>query len=51
VHPRRPGDVAACYADCSRALRLLGWRTRYGLHEMCAHAWAWQRDNPRGYSA
>jgi UDP-glucose 4-epimerase len=49
VHPRRPGDVAACYADCSRAQRLLGWHTRYGLHEMCAHAWAWQVDNPRGY--
>ncbi len=49
VHPRRPGDVAACYADCSRAQSVLGWRTRYGLHEMCAHAWAWQRDNPRGY--
>ena len=50
VHPRRPGDVAACYADCSLAQRLLAWHTRYGLHDMCAHAWAWQRDNPRGYS-
>ena len=49
VLPRRPGDVAACYADCSLAQRLLGWRARHGLHDMCAHAWAWQRDNPHGY--
>jgi UDP-glucose 4-epimerase len=50
VHPRRPGDVAACYADPTRAQQLLGWRARFGLSDMCAHAWAWQRDNPRGYS-
>ena len=49
VLPRRPGDVAACYADCSLAQRLLGWRARHGLHDMCAHAWGWQRDNPHGY--
>jgi len=51
VHPRRAGDVAACYADASLALRLLGWRARLTLADMCAHAWAWQRDNPRGYSS
>jgi UDP-glucose 4-epimerase len=50
VLPRRPGDVAACYADCSLADRLLGWRARHTLHDMCAHAWAWQRDNPDGFS-
>jgi UDP-glucose 4-epimerase len=49
VLPRRPGDVASCYADASLAQRLLGWRARFTLHDMCAHAWAWQRDNPRGY--
>jgi UDP-glucose 4-epimerase len=49
VLPRRPGDVAACYADCSLAQRLLGWRARHGLRDMCAHAWGWQRDNPDGY--
>jgi UDP-glucose 4-epimerase len=49
VLPRRPGDVAACYADCSLAQRLLGWRARHGLGDMCAHAWGWQRDNPDGY--
>jgi UDP-glucose 4-epimerase len=50
VLPRRPGDVAACYADCSLAHSLLGWRARHTLHDMCAHAWAWQRDNPDGFS-
>ncbi|HEY6513452.1 MAG TPA: UDP-glucose 4-epimerase GalE [Burkholderiaceae bacterium] len=50
VQARRPGDVAACYADPSLAQRLLGWRARLGLDEMCAHAWAWQRDNPQGFS-
>jgi UDP-glucose 4-epimerase len=50
VLPRRPGDVAACYADPSLAHRLLGWHARHTLHDMCAHAWAWQRDNPNGFS-
>jgi len=50
VEPRRPGDVAACYADPSLAQRLLGWRARLTLRDMCAHAWAWQRDNPQGYA-
>jgi UDP-glucose 4-epimerase len=50
VQARRPGDVAACYADPSLAQRLLGWRARRMLDDMCADAWAWQRDNPRGYS-
>jgi len=49
VLPRRAGDVAACYADVSLAQRLLGWRARHSLREMCADAWAWQSANPRGY--
>lgn len=51
VQARRPGDVAACYADPSLAQRLLGWRARLSLGDMCAHAWSWQRDNPNGYSS
>jgi len=50
VQARRPGDVAACYADATLAHRLLGWRARRTLQDMCIHAWAWQRDNPQGYS-
>jgi UDP-glucose 4-epimerase len=49
VLPRRAGDVAECYADPSLAQRLLGWHARYTLRDMCADAWAWQRDNPGGY--
>jgi UDP-glucose 4-epimerase len=46
---RRPGDVAACYADPSRAQALLGWKAERGLAEMCADAWRWQSANPDGY--
>jgi UDP-glucose 4-epimerase len=46
---RRPGDVAACYADPSRAATELGWTSRFGLDVMCADAWRWQAANPQGY--
>ncbi len=46
---RRPGDIAACYADPTKALRELGWQARYGLREMCEDSWRWQKDNPQGY--
>lgn len=49
VVPRRPGDVAASYADPSRAQRELGWRATRNLDQMCADAWRWQNSNPRGY--
>ncbi len=39
---RRPGDIAACYADPALALSLLGWKSRYSLGEMCRDAWRWQ---------
>jgi UDP-glucose 4-epimerase len=50
IAPRRPGDVASCYADPQRALELLGWRAERGLGAMCTDAWRWQRKNPDGYS-
>ena len=46
---RRPGDVAVCYADVTRAHALLGWRAQRGLPEMCADAWRWQSANPQGF--
>ena len=46
---RRPGDVAACYADASRARELLGWQATRGIDEMCADSWRWQQSNPNGY--
>ena len=49
IQPRRPGDVAACWADPTRARALLGWQARFDLARMCADAWRWQSNNPRGY--
>ncbi len=49
VTGRRPGDIAECYADPSRARAELGWRAGRGIDEMCADAWRWQSGNPDGY--
>jgi UDP-glucose 4-epimerase len=49
IQPRRPGDVAACWADPARARDLLGWQARLDLSRMCADTWRWQLNNPRGY--
>ena len=46
---RRPGDIATCYADPSKAKSQLGWNAKYGIAEMCSDAWRWQRNNPNGY--
>jgi len=46
---RRPGDVAACYADPRRAEALLGWRAALDLGRMCADSWRWQSANPEGF--
>ncbi len=51
VAARRPGDIAACYADPKQALAQLGWRAERGLDVMCADAWRWQSSNPNGYAA
>jgi UDP-glucose 4-epimerase len=50
IAPRRPGDIASCYADPKRAFELLGWRAERGLGAMCADAWRWQSGNPNGYA-
>lgn len=46
---RRPGDIAACYADPTRAREALGWVAERGIEQMCADAWNWQSHNPNGY--
>ena len=51
IAARRPGDIAACYADPQRALDLLGWRAERGLDAMCADTWRWQSANPQGFAA
>ncbi len=51
VQPRRPGDVAACYADPAQAKALLGWEARFDMDRMCADSWRWQSQNPQGFGA
>ena len=51
VVPRRPGDIATCYADATKAKEELGWEAQYGIKEMCADSWRWQKNNPNGYEA
>lgn len=48
--PRRPGDVAACYADPAAAAKLIGWRAEHGIERMCADHWRWQSQNPQGFA-
>ncbi len=49
IMPRRPGDIAVCYADPSLANRELGWSATRGLEEMCEDSWRWQKNNPNGF--
>ncbi|MEB9484648.1 GDP-mannose 4,6-dehydratase, partial [Bacillus cereus] len=49
ITERRPGDVAVCFADASKAKRELGWEATRGLEEMCADSWRWQSENKTGY--
>lgn len=51
VAPRRPGDVASCYADPKLAADILGWRAERGLSAMCTDAWRWQSGNPTGFKS
>lgn len=51
IAPRRPGDIATCYSDPSKAERELGWKAQYGIDRMCEDAWRWQMMNPNGYDA
>ena len=49
IKARRPGDIAPCYSDASKAERELGWKAENGIREMCADSWKWQSQNPNGY--
>ena len=49
VDPRRPGDIAQCYADPAKARDELGWEAKFGIEDMCASSWKWQSMNPNGY--
>lgn len=50
IEARRPGDIPACYADCSKAKRELNWEAKRTIEDMCADAWRWQRMNPNGFN-
>lgn len=49
IASRRPGDIAMCYADASKAKKELGWEAKYNIDEMCEDSWRWQSLNPNGY--
>ena len=49
IAPRRSGDIAACYADVTKAKEILGWRAKLDIDDMCRSAWNWQSQNPNGY--
>ncbi len=48
IGPRRPGDIAACYADPTLSAAKLKWHAQYDIHKMCEDAWRWQSQNPNG---
>ena len=50
ILPRRPGDIAACYANPQRAQEVLNWQAGFDLDAMCRDAWRWQSQNPVGYA-
>ncbi len=50
IHPRRPGDIAECWADPAKAKNELGWIATRDLKTMCEDTWRWQSQNPKGYS-
>lgn len=49
IDPRRPGDVAECFADPKKAYEEMGWKAELGIEEMCASSYKWQSMNPNGY--
>ena len=49
IAPRRPGDIASCFASSDKAKHLLGWQAQFDIERMCADTWRWQSQNPNGY--
>ena len=49
IAPRRPGDLAVCFSDPSKAKEVLGWEAKRGIDDMCRDSWYWQSKNPNGY--
>ena len=51
IKPRRPGDIAECFANAKKAEKVLGWKAQLGLDEMCFDSWNWQSQNRNGYKS
>ncbi|MDD6484215.1 MAG: UDP-glucose 4-epimerase GalE [Clostridiales bacterium] len=49
IDPRRPGDIAQCYANPQKAKNELGWEAKRGIEEMCEDSWRWQSTHPNGF--
>ena len=49
IGPRRAGDLPVCYADATKAKKVLGWEAKRTLADMCRDSWNWQKNNPDGY--
>ena len=49
IDPRRPGDIAECYANPAKAKNELGWEATRGIEEMCEDSWRWQSTHPNGF--
>lgn len=49
IAPRRPGDLATVYSSPEKSERILGWKAKYGLDDMCRDSYNWQKSNPNGY--
>lgn len=49
IAPRRPGDIAECWADPAKAKRELHWEATHTIEDMTADTWRWQSTNPNGY--
>lgn len=49
IAPRRPGDLAVCYSDPTKAKEVLGWEAKRDIDDMCRDSWNWQSKNPNGY--
>ena len=49
IAPRRPGDLATCYADPAKSREVLDWEAQFDQNDMCRDSWNWQSKNPNGY--
>ena len=47
---RRPGDIAECFTDPSKAKEIIGWKSIHDIKRMCEDSWRWQKNNPNGYN-